>query len=849
MENITGVPSMSSGVSTSVILNPLPEYVVIIRSVFLGIIIGLALSGNFLVCFTLYRRQYLLMPSNKLVLSLTFSNFLFSILVLPFVLTSSIQKHWLLGSVWCSLTGLITQTVLGASLLTLSIISCDRYYAIVYPFQYPVDVTGFRVTCVIILCWIISGACAIPPLFGAWSKYHFYPAHMGCIPHWGLSRAYSLFWLIFFFILPFCIMVFCYACIFKAVRRKTRQNRVNNFSIDQLHPKMNNFFLGDDGVEDNDGMDSSDQVHSKQITGKGIATDDRDCCNVSVTRDSGIVSGVQGEDNCGVVDDDDDGSILPHQVVYSSMNCKLQQDGHTGCRSGNNNNLKSSFIRSHLGLPEMYDVIPTAVTAVVHQNPSFDKPVNNRVSSDCCYEKHIQTKTNCSSSFNHLEEQDAMTVLSTGRKLPAFEQNGTATTSRNTSLFASGNSLGSLTRDSEMSMQPPVQPKQLTYSHVHYYKNHKKAICTIIFVVGILLLTTVPYLVVSIYETFHAISTEISYYPGVPDWIISTVTICLYCTCIYYPLIYGLWNHTVRKEIKSLLFGESKHPKTPPQTILTLMTHFKDLGLSPRLTAAIMAESAAVASIVRPTHVVPMSSKKRGGISYSSNRVSTNNGKRNTTSKDKPSLVSQTGECSRGTRNGNISEYTMRLKTKEEIGNLNFNQNNCKSRDREKPGQSLLKLNSDEILTNDILLPALLLSNTETNDSVCFSKYSRTLGNVHSMELLDLSKKYNFSESIEKLSSDEFDSESETMSVNEVFAVTNYKGSQSCCFNNILPKSIQENDIAPLLEEIQEKMQSSNLIHLEAGEPVKIRRWNKPQMYDYFAQTMAYDLVENVISE
>ncbi|XP_076807737.1 uncharacterized protein LOC143450878 isoform X2 [Clavelina lepadiformis] len=55
MENITGVPSMSSGVSTSVILNPLPEYVVIIRSVFLGIIIGLALSGNFLVCFTLYR--------------------------------------------------------------------------------------------------------------------------------------------------------------------------------------------------------------------------------------------------------------------------------------------------------------------------------------------------------------------------------------------------------------------------------------------------------------------------------------------------------------------------------------------------------------------------------------------------------------------------------------------------------------------------------------------------------------------------------------------------------------------------------------------------------------------------
>lgn len=35
------------------------------------------------------------------------------------------------------------------------------------------------------------------------------------------------------------------------------------------------------------------------------------------------------------------------------------------------------------------------------------------------------------------------------------------------------------------------------------------------------------------------------------------------------------------------------------------------------------------------------------------------------------------------------------------------------------------------------------------------------------------------------------------------------------------------------------------LIHLEAGEPIRIRRWSKPQVVDFFAQTLAYDLMED----
>lgn len=86
----------------------------------------LACLGNLLIVVTLYRRPYLLTPSNKFVFSLTLSNLLLSMLVLPFVAVSSFKREWVFGVVWCNFTALLYLLISTASMLTLGAIAIDR---------------------------------------------------------------------------------------------------------------------------------------------------------------------------------------------------------------------------------------------------------------------------------------------------------------------------------------------------------------------------------------------------------------------------------------------------------------------------------------------------------------------------------------------------------------------------------------------------------------------------------------------------------------------------------------------------------------------------------------------------
>ncbi|XP_013924787.1 PREDICTED: G-protein coupled receptor 161 isoform X3 [Thamnophis sirtalis] len=97
--------------------------------------------GNLVIVLTLYKKSYLLTLSNKFVFSLTLSNFLLSVLVLPFVVTSSIRREWIFGVVWCNFSALLYMLISSASMLTLGLIAIDRYYAVLYPMVYPMKIT------------------------------------------------------------------------------------------------------------------------------------------------------------------------------------------------------------------------------------------------------------------------------------------------------------------------------------------------------------------------------------------------------------------------------------------------------------------------------------------------------------------------------------------------------------------------------------------------------------------------------------------------------------------------------------------------------------------------------------
>uniref|UniRef100_A0A3Q3E338 G protein-coupled receptor 161b n=1 Tax=Labrus bergylta TaxID=56723 RepID=A0A3Q3E338_9LABR len=195
-----------------------------LESVSIVTITLLACMGNLLIVVTLYRRPYLLTPSNKFVFSLTLSNLLLSMLVLPFVAVSSAKREWVFGVVWCNFTALLYLLISSSSMLTLGAIAIDKreYYAVLYPMIYPMKITGNRAVVVIAYVWLHSLVGCLPPLFG-WSSFEFDCFKWTCVASWHREPGYTAFWVTWCTLPPFVIMLACYGVIFRVARMKARK--------------------------------------------------------------------------------------------------------------------------------------------------------------------------------------------------------------------------------------------------------------------------------------------------------------------------------------------------------------------------------------------------------------------------------------------------------------------------------------------------------------------------------------------------------------------------------------------------------------------------------------------------
>ncbi|CAL9690071.1 unnamed protein product [Knipowitschia caucasica] len=182
----------------------------------------LAGLGNLLIVVTLYRRPYLLTPSNKFVFSLTLSNLLLAALVLPFVAVSSARREWMFGVVWCNFTALLYMLISSASVMTLGAIAIDRYYAVLYPMIYPMKITGNRAVVVIAYVWLHALVGCLPPLFG-WSSFEFDCFKWTCVASWHKDMSYTGFWVAWCILPPFVAMLACYGVIFRVARMKARK--------------------------------------------------------------------------------------------------------------------------------------------------------------------------------------------------------------------------------------------------------------------------------------------------------------------------------------------------------------------------------------------------------------------------------------------------------------------------------------------------------------------------------------------------------------------------------------------------------------------------------------------------
>ncbi|XP_041663016.1 trace amine-associated receptor 4-like [Cheilinus undulatus] len=190
----------------------------------LGILIILTVCGNFLVIFSIAYFKQLHTPTNYLILSLAMSDLLVGIVMFPNMIRL-VESCWYFGDFFCKVNFSSNVTLGTASIINLSFISIDRYYAVCHPLLYRTRISTNVVLILIFLCWTISPMLGFGMIF---SKFNilgieeFYFNHFVCegqcvLIQGKLSSTVSS---IVAFFLPAIILLGVYLKIFLVAQRQ-----------------------------------------------------------------------------------------------------------------------------------------------------------------------------------------------------------------------------------------------------------------------------------------------------------------------------------------------------------------------------------------------------------------------------------------------------------------------------------------------------------------------------------------------------------------------------------------------------------------------------------------------------
>ncbi|XP_002733613.1 orexin/Hypocretin receptor type 1-like [Saccoglossus kowalevskii] len=120
----------------------------------------MALVGNVLVCFAVLRNQQMRTVTNYYIVNLSFADILVSLICLPVTVTFETTETWYFGDLACKIIPYVQVVSMSVSVLTLSAIAVDRYFAICQPLLF--KSTAKRTLTIIFSIWLVSFIIPIP---------------------------------------------------------------------------------------------------------------------------------------------------------------------------------------------------------------------------------------------------------------------------------------------------------------------------------------------------------------------------------------------------------------------------------------------------------------------------------------------------------------------------------------------------------------------------------------------------------------------------------------------------------------------------------------------------------------
>uniref|UniRef100_UPI00398EF5FD orexin receptor type 2 n=1 Tax=Pristiophorus japonicus TaxID=55135 RepID=UPI00398EF5FD len=194
------------------------EWVLIVGYIAVFIV---ALVGNILVCVAVWKNHHMRTVTNYFIVNLSFADILVTIICLPASLLVDITETWFFGQVFCKIIPYLQTVAVSVSVLTLSCIALDRWYAICHPLMF--KSTAKRARNSIIMIWIISCVLMIPQAIvmecsimvpELANKTLLFTI---CDEHWGddiYPKLYHICFFIVTYMAPLCLMVLAYFQIF-----------------------------------------------------------------------------------------------------------------------------------------------------------------------------------------------------------------------------------------------------------------------------------------------------------------------------------------------------------------------------------------------------------------------------------------------------------------------------------------------------------------------------------------------------------------------------------------------------------------------------------------------------------
>ncbi|KAJ8927896.1 hypothetical protein NQ314_019594 [Rhamnusium bicolor] len=201
------------------------SFVLFIKATIMGTIIIASIFGNLLVIVSVMRHRKLRIITNYYVISLALADMLVAMFAMTFNASVQIFGKWLFGYYMCDVWNSLDVYFSTASILHLCCISVDRYYAIVKPLKYTLNMTKKVVALMILNTWLSPAVISFLPIFMGWyttEENLVFRANNPDDCEFIVNKPYAVISSSISFWIPCSIMIFMYLAIFREANKQEK---------------------------------------------------------------------------------------------------------------------------------------------------------------------------------------------------------------------------------------------------------------------------------------------------------------------------------------------------------------------------------------------------------------------------------------------------------------------------------------------------------------------------------------------------------------------------------------------------------------------------------------------------